>query len=119
MSPNPSESQRTRPMPVSSDQVVEALRPVEDPELRRSIVDLGMVRNVDISADGDVRVLIALTVAGCPLRNEIQNRVSGAVSPLAGVRSVNLDFTVMTDDEREALRTRLHGDPGASAGTAP
>ena len=105
-------------MPVSSDQVVEALRPVEDPELRRSIVDLGMVRNVDISADGDVRVLIALTVAGCPLRNEIQNRVSGAVSPLAGVRSVNLDFTVMTDDEREALRTRLHGDPGASAGTA-
>ena len=105
-------------MPVSSDQVVEALRPVEDPELRRSIVDLGMVRNVDISADGDVRVLIALTVAGCPLRNEIQNRVSGAVSPLAGVRSVNLDFTVMTDEEREALRTRLHGDPGASAGTA-
>jgi ATP-binding protein involved in chromosome partitioning len=105
-------------MPVSSDQVVEALRPVEDPELRRSIVDLGMVRNVDISADGDVRVLIALTVAGCPLRNEIQNRVSGAVSPLAGVRSVNLDFTVMTDDEREALRTRLHGDPGASAGSA-
>ena len=106
-------------MPVSSDQVVEALRPVEDPELRRSIVDLGMVRNVDISADGDVRVLIALTVAGCPLRNEIQNRVSGAVSPLAGVRSVNLDFTVMTDEEREALRTRLHGYPGASAGTAP
>ena len=105
-------------MPVSSDQVVEALRPVEDPELRRSIVDLGMVRNVEISADGDVRVLIALTVAGCPLRNEIQNRVSGAVSPLAGVRSVNLDFTVMTDDEREALRTKLHGDPGASAGTA-
>ncbi len=105
-------------MPVSSDQVVEALRPVEDPELRRSIVDLGMVRNVDISADGDVRVLIALTVAGCPLRNEIQNRVSGAVSPLAGVRSVNLDFTVMTDEEREALRIRLHGDPGASAGTA-
>jgi ATP-binding protein involved in chromosome partitioning len=44
--------------------------------------------------------------------------VSGAVSPLAGVRSVNLDFTVMTDDEREALRTRLHGDPAASAGTA-
>ncbi|MGD9704366.1 MAG: P-loop NTPase [Acidimicrobiia bacterium] len=105
-------------MPVSSDQVIEALRPVEDPELRRSIVDLGMVRNVDISADGDVRVLIALTVAGCPLRNEIQSRVTGAVGPLAGVRTVNLDFTVMTGEELEALRTRLHGDPGASAGTA-
>ena len=106
-------------MPVSSDQVIEALRPVEDPELRRSIVDLGMVRNVDIGSDGDVGILVALTVAGCPLRNEIQNRVTGAVQPLAGVRSVNLEFTVMTDDEREAVRRQLHGDPAASAGSAP
>ena len=106
-------------MSVSSDQVIEALRPVEDPELRRSIVDLGMVRNVDIGSDGDVGILVALTVAGCPLRNEIQNRVTGAVQPLAGVRSVNLEFTVMTDDEREAVRRQLHGDPAASAGSAP
>jgi len=106
-------------MPVSSDQVIEALRPVEDPELRRSIVDLGMVRNVDIGSDGDVGILVALTVAGCPLRNEIQNRVTGAVQPLAGVRSVNLEFTVMTDEEREAVRRQLHGDPAASAGSAP
>jgi len=103
-------------MPLTTDQIVEALRPVEDPELRRSIVDLGMVRNVEIGGDGDVRVLIALTVAGCPLRNEIQTRVAGAVQPLEGVRSVGLDFTVMTDDEREALRTKLHGDPAATAG---
>ena len=52
------------------EQVLEALRPVEDPELHRSIVDLGMVRNVSID-DGNVAVLVALTVAGCPLRNEI------------------------------------------------
>jgi ATP-binding protein involved in chromosome partitioning len=93
----------------TADQVVEALRPVEDPELHRSIVELGMVRDVEISSDGDVRVLIALTVPGCPLRNEIQNRVAGAVRPLPGVRDVDLDFTVMTDSEREALRDRLHG----------
>ena len=53
-------------MPVTSDQVIEALRPVEDPELRRSIVDLGMVRDVDIGADGAVGVLIALTVRRLP-----------------------------------------------------
>ena len=93
----------------STDQIIDALRPVEDPELRRSIVDLGMVRDVQIAADGGVRVLIALTVAGCPLRNEIQSRVTGAVLPLDGVTAVGLDFTVMTDQEREALREKLHG----------
>jgi len=97
------------------DQIIEALRPVEDPELHRSIVDLGLVRNVEVRADGSVAVLIALTIAGCPLRNEIQNRVTGALVPL-GVTTVALDFTVMTDQEREDLRIKLHGSPGASAG---
>jgi ATP-binding protein involved in chromosome partitioning len=96
--------------------IIEALRPVEDPELRRSIVDLGMVRTVDIGRKGAVSVQIALTVAGCPLRNEITNRVTSAVTPLAGVSSVSLDFTVMTDQEREAVRKMVHGDPAASAG---
>jgi ATP-binding protein involved in chromosome partitioning len=103
-------------MAVTNDQVIEALRPVHDPELHRSIVDLGMVRSVEIGGDGHVRVLVALTVAGCPLRNEIQNRVTTAVAALGGVTGVALDFTVMTDAEREALRLKLHGDPGASAG---
>ena len=97
------------------DQIIEALRPVEDPELHRSIVDLGMVRDVDVRADGSVAVLIALTIAGCPLRNEIQNRVTGALTPL-GVTSVALDFTVMTDQEREDLRMKLHGNPAGTAG---
>ena len=103
-------------MPVSEDQVIEALRPVEDPELHRSIVDLDMVRRVAV--DGEhVGVTVALTVAGCPLRAEITNRVTGAVRALDGVDTVDLDFTVMTDDERAALRTRLHGDPAATAGS--
>jgi ATP-binding protein involved in chromosome partitioning len=103
-------------VPVSRDEVIEALRPVEDPELHRSIVDLDMVREIDVH-DGTVGVQVALTVPGCPLRNEIQRRVTGAVSGLAGVGTVEVDFTVMTDDERATLRERLHGDPAATAGS--
>ena len=103
-------------MPTTEAEIVEALRPVEDPELRRSIVDLGMVRGIAI--DGSVVVVrIALTVAGCPLRNEIQRRVSEAVTALDGIDRCDLDFTVMTDEERAELRQRLHGDPASTAGT--
>ena len=103
-------------MSVTREQIVDALRPVEDPELHRSIVDIGMLRNVDLSADGRVAILVALTVAGCPLRNEITNRVKGAVEPLVGPGRVDLEFTVMTDQDREELRQKLHGDPGSTAG---
>jgi ATP-binding protein involved in chromosome partitioning len=103
-------------MPPTSTDVVEALRPVEDPELHRSIVDLGMVRRVDV--DGSrVEVQVALTVAGCPLRNEITRRVDEAVTALEGIERVDLDFTVMTDEEREELRHKLHGDPASTAGS--
>jgi ATP-binding protein involved in chromosome partitioning len=101
---------------VTEEQVVEALRPVQDPELHRSIVDLGMHRGTVIDG-GHVDVRIALTIAGCPLRNEIQTRVDDAVSALDGVEAVTIDFTVMTDDERAALRQHLHGDPAATAGS--
>jgi ATP-binding protein involved in chromosome partitioning len=103
-------------MPVSEDQVLEALRPVQDPELHRSIVELDMVRRIEVDG-GRVAVTVALTIAGCPLRAEITNRVNGAVAALDGVDAVDLDFTVMTDDERAALRTMLHGDPAATAGS--
>jgi ATP-binding protein involved in chromosome partitioning len=103
-------------MPVSQAQVIDALRPVQDPELHRSIVDLGMVKNVGIT-DGEVQILVALTVPGCPLRAEIDRRVTEAVRVLDGVRTVGLDFTVMTEDELRALRERLHGDPASTAGT--
>jgi ATP-binding protein involved in chromosome partitioning len=102
--------------PVTEEQVVDALRPVQDPELHRSIVDLGMLRRVDVRSDGEVGVLVALTVPGCPLRNEIQRRVSEAATQLPGVETIDLEFTVMTDEEREDLRRRLHGDAAGSAG---
>lgn len=103
-------------MPVTESQVVEALRPVQDPELHRSIVDLGMVKRVDIDG-GRVAVLVALTVPGCPLRAEITERVTAAVSPLEGVASVAVDMTVMTDEERAAVRQQMGaGGAPASAG---
>ncbi|NBS28949.1 MAG: DUF59 domain-containing protein [Actinobacteria bacterium] len=103
-------------MTTSNDQLVEALRPIEDPELHRSIVDLGMLKRAELRADGTADILVALTIAGCPLRNEIQNRVTGAVETLPGVTGVALEFTVMTDEERAAVRELLHGSPAATAG---
>ena len=81
---NPPEPVACRTEAQSAD-VRGALRPVEDPEIHRSIVELGMVRG--IAVDGDrVVVTVALTVAGCPLRAEITNRVTDAVGALAGRR---------------------------------
>ena len=97
-------------MPVTRDQIIDVLRPVEDPELHRSIVDLGMVRSIEPAADGSVRIQVALTVPGCPLKNEITRRVETAVIALDGVTSASVDFTVMSDQEREALRIQLQGD---------
>jgi ATP-binding protein involved in chromosome partitioning len=109
-------------MALSEHQVIEALRPVSDPELHVSIVELGMVRSVDIRR-GRVTVGVALTVPGCPLRDEITRRVREALLPLKGVRDVGVELTVMTPDELQALRARLAGratDPEAwrSSGTA-
>ena len=72
---------------ISTSNVIEALRPVQDPELHRSIVDLGMVRDVAVDG-GVVSLTVALTIAGCPLRNEIQQRVNTAVRALSGVREI-------------------------------
>jgi ATP-binding protein involved in chromosome partitioning len=103
----------------TQEQVLEALRPVQDPELHRSVVDLDMVRDIRLAADGRVAVTIALTVAGCPLRAEITDRVTRAVGALDGVTGVDVDLTVMTDDQRAALKARLQGDaPGGHADSA-
>ncbi|HVL28073.1 MAG TPA: Mrp/NBP35 family ATP-binding protein [Acidimicrobiales bacterium] len=98
------------------EQVLEALRPVQDPELHRSIVELDMVRDVGIDG-GTVAVTIALTVAGCPLRAEIEQRVQAAVGPLEGVERVDVALTVMTDEQRAAVREKLHGGHAHASGS--
>ena len=94
-------------MSVTAEQITEALRPVEDPELRRSVVDLGMVKDIAINGDA-VSVTIALTVAGCPLRAELTTRVGDAVRGL-GVTDVAVEFTVMTDEERAKVTAIMGG----------
>lgn len=105
-------------MAVTESDVIEALRPVQDPELFRSIVDLNMVRNVRV--DGEkVSLQIALTIAGCPLKDEINRRVRGALVELDGITTVDIDFTTMTEEERAWVRQMLHGDPASTAGSNP
>jgi ATP-binding protein involved in chromosome partitioning len=98
--------------------VLEALRPVEDPEIHQSIVDLDMVKEVAIDG-GRVAVTVALTVAGCPLKPEITRRVSEAIQPLDGVESVDVDLTVMDDEQRQAVASRLRQQHAAPADGKP
>jgi ATP-binding protein involved in chromosome partitioning len=86
----------------------EALSRVIDPELRRPVTELDMVRAIEVD-DGRVRVTIALTIAGCPLRSSFEEQVAREVGTLPGVASVELAFDVMTPDERAALTTKLRG----------
>jgi len=92
----------------SRDAILAALSSVIDPELRKPVTELDMVRGVEIDG-GDVGVTIALTVAGCPLRSSFQDQVNEHVGAVEGVESVRLEFDVMTPDEREALTTKLRG----------
>jgi ATP-binding protein involved in chromosome partitioning len=95
-------------MPPSREAILTALEQVIDPELRRPVTELQMIRDVQIDG-GDVVVVIALTVAGCPLRDSFQKQVAEALAPVAGVERVALEFDVMSPDERAALTERLRG----------
>jgi ATP-binding protein involved in chromosome partitioning len=88
--------------------VLAAMGQVIDPELRRPVTELDMVRDVEI-ADGVVSLTIVLTVAGCPLRDSFEQQVDQALAGVEGVRGVRLSFDVMTPDERQALTTKLRG----------
>jgi ATP-binding protein involved in chromosome partitioning len=86
-----------------------ALATVKDPEIKKPITDLGMVKSVDISTDGHVKVEVFLTVAGCPLRDKITSDVTGAVSALEGVSTVEVALDVMSDEQRRDLKQQLRG----------
>jgi ATP-binding protein involved in chromosome partitioning len=89
------------------DQVREALRSVIDPELRRDIVELEMVRSIEIHPTGVVDVTVSLTTPGCPIRSHFQTGVDRAVRELGGVTGVNLSFDVLSDTEKQALGRKL------------
>ena len=91
----------------TKEQVTEKLSAVIDPELRRNIVDLGMVRSIDIRDDGRVDVVVSLTTPGCPIRNHFQQAVVQNVSELDGVKSVEVGFDVLSDSEKGELQQKL------------
>jgi ATP-binding protein involved in chromosome partitioning len=91
----------------TEDQITEALARVIDPELRRSIVELGMVRSIDVGDNGAVDVVVSLTTPGCPIRAHFERAVAENVSALEGVSSVQVGFDVLSDDEKSGLQQRL------------
>jgi ATP-binding protein involved in chromosome partitioning len=93
---------------VNRDAVLKALEQVIDPELRRPVTELDMVRDLEIH-DGVVAFTIVLTVAGCPLRNSFEEQVERVLAEVPGVTGVELSFDVMTPEERQALTQKLRG----------
>ncbi|KRT77073.1 MAG: chromosome partitioning, ATP-binding protein involved in chromosome partitioning [Armatimonadetes bacterium CSP1-3] len=93
---------------ISREQVLAALRDVQDPELHKSIVELDMVKDIQIR-DGVVSVEALLTIGGCPLRDTIQSSIEEQIRQLPGVRGVQVQLGVMTQEQRQTLITKLRG----------
>jgi ATP-binding protein involved in chromosome partitioning len=91
----------------TQEQIREALKAVIDPELRQNIVELDMVRSIQLHENGVVDVMVSLTTPGCPIRSHFQTGVAQAVRELEGVTGVNVSFDVLSDDEKQALGRKL------------
>jgi len=102
---------------VNEAKIIEALRGVEDPELRKSIVDLGMVHDVKVE-NGAVHFTLALTTLACPLKDRIVEDARKAVLALDGVERVEVDLREMTPEEKERIwpkQRRKQQKPGVAA----
>jgi ATP-binding protein involved in chromosome partitioning len=102
-------------LPTRAD-IVQALDAVEEPELQQSLADLGLVRDASLDG-GAARVVVALTTPQAPMAEELAQRIDAAVGAVDGVTSVDIEFDVLSDEERVELRKRLLGDPHATAGS--
>jgi ATP-binding protein involved in chromosome partitioning len=91
----------------SREEILKALEVVIDPELHRSIVELDMVRSIDVSDNGVVDVTVSLTTPGCPIKGHFQTAVAQAASALGGVTHVNVFFDVLNDAQKAALKQKL------------
>src|SRR6476646_2080763 len=98
---------------VTEAQVREALRTVMDPEIGRTIEDIGRVRGISVEGD-TVRVDVLITIEGCPLKDRITNDVTAAVAPLEGVARVAVDLSPMSQAQRAALVQQLRGGDAAA-----
>jgi ATP-binding protein involved in chromosome partitioning len=100
------------PAPTLESAIQAALAGVQDPEIHRPITELGMVKSIDVAADGTATIGILLTVAGCPLRDKLTSDITAAAGAVAGVTRVAVDFGVMSTEQRQELQRSLRG--GAS-----
>lgn len=96
-----------------------ALATVDDPEIRRPLTELDMIKSVEIRDDGFVAVEVFLTISGCPMRDEITGRVTAAVEEVPGVTGVSVALDVMSDEQRTALREKLQGPTKHNPFTEP
>jgi ATP-binding protein involved in chromosome partitioning len=96
------------PAPTIEEAVQAALATVDDPEIRRPITELGMVKGFAVAA-GLVKVELLLTVAGCPLRDKLTTDITAALTRIPGIVAVDIDFGVMSEEQRKALQTTLRG----------
>jgi ATP-binding protein involved in chromosome partitioning len=106
------------PAATIEDAIQTALATVDDPEIKRPITDLGMVKGFTVGA-GQVRVELLLTVAGCPLRDKLTADITAALTKLPGITSVEIDFGVMSEEQRKALQASLRGGSGAAEPVIP
>jgi ATP-binding protein involved in chromosome partitioning len=111
-------SMSAAPAPTIEEAVQAALATVDDPEIHRPITDLGMVKGFTV-AGGLVRVELLLTVAGCPLRDKLNNDITAAVTKIPGIDRVEIDFGVMTEEQRRALQSTLRGGGQAAEPVIP
>jgi ATP-binding protein involved in chromosome partitioning len=102
-----------QPAPTIEDAIQAALATVDDPEIRRPITELGMVKGFTVAGSG-VKVELLLTVAGCPLRDKLTADITAAVTTIPGITAVEIDFGVMSEEQRKALQVTLRGG-GAQA----
>lgn len=99
---------------INTELVMSKLADVYDPELNRSIVELGMVEKIEVD-DGCMTVNIKLTIPGCPMKNRIQSDIQNALSDIPGVDEIKVEFSAMTEQERKNLTKKLKGkDPSES-----
>ena len=94
---------------VTEEQIRAALARVQDPEIRRPITEIGMVKSVAVDAAGAATVAIYLTVAGCPLKDRLRADITAEVGALEGITSVAVEMDVMSQEQRQALQAQLRG----------
>jgi ATP-binding protein involved in chromosome partitioning len=106
------------PAPTLEDAIQAALATVDDPEIRRPITELGMVKGFTVT-DRRITVELLLTVSGCPLRDKLNTDITAALTKIPGIDEVRVDFGVMTEEQRKALQATLRGGEAAAEPVIP